>query len=274
MKEEGELLGLVSLLVGIAVWWLLWCQSKGHPLGRLALLGGKSRRRTPGQIISRALDGAAKGIAVRLFPRESKIGTGIIRRVLVAGALGVMATGFACLLEGGQGWKWAGLGGTLAGWYGPEWWRGRERGRRVREVAVSLPQLLDLMVVCAEAGLNLRGSLERAVAVVGGKWGEEVRVLLDAMSPARVMEELERKYRLAELGLLSAALRQGETLGLPANEMLRGLADQMREAMRQRAEAVIAAAPVKLSLCTACFFLPAALALTLAPQLLLFISRW
>jgi Flp pilus assembly protein TadB len=134
--------------------------------------------------------------------------------------------------------------------------------------------LLDFLVVCQQAGLNLRGSLEKGARAVGGRLGSELRALLDAVPPARLITELGERYGCQELKILGGALRQGELLGLPMVDVLRAQADGVREAHRRRVQAAAATAPLKLSLCTVCLFLPAVLALVLVPQLLVFLSRW
>lgn len=156
----------------------------------------------------------------------------------------------------------------------PFWWEERSRGRMVREIATELPQFLELLVVCHEAGLNLRESLERVARAAGGRLGGEIHTLLDTVGPAQLVVELGRKYGVPELRALGGALRQGELLGLPMVEVFRSQAQALREASRRRVRAMSATAPVKLSVCTVCLFLPATLALVLVPQLLVFLSRW
>jgi len=201
--------------------------------------------------------------AVRRLGRGALSGAGFVLAVTVGGVLFGTLPSVRLIIAT-----------ALAGGFLPTWWEERSRRAQARDLAGVLPQFLDLLVVCQQAGLNLRGSLDRAALAVGGRLGRDVRTLLDTVPPAQLVADLGEKYRVAELRTLGGALRQGELLGIPMVDILRSQAEGLREANRRRAQAGAATAPLKLSVCTVCLFLPAALALVLVPQLIVFLSRW
>ena len=55
----------------------------------------------------------------------------------------------------------AAAGGAVAGWIAPVLWISRQLKRRTRSVATGLPNALELLVVCVEAGLSLEDGLQR-----------------------------------------------------------------------------------------------------------------
>lgn len=273
---------LAAVLTGLTVWVSMACLAPG-PLRRLNVPG--RNRDQPGflRTLEEGVGGAVGRLLYRLgVPRGPKGIAGgryvlpdkrLGRSALAAGALAAAVAAMA-LLAGSPPAPHVVLTAMVAGSLLPGWWEARARRARSRELASDLPQFLDIVVVCQQAGLNLRGSLEKGARAVGGRLGSELRAVLDAVPPARLITELGERYGCQELKVLGGALWQGEVLGLPMADVLRAQAEGLREAHRRRVQAAAATAPLKLSLCTVCLFLPAVLALVLVPQLLLFLSRW
>lgn len=271
---------LAAVLAGLGV-WLCAAPDAGGSLrfpARDPRRGGVNPWRRLGERVGELLLHAWSRKGVRGSPSAATRQVGetarLVGRCLVTGAAGGVLLSLAQFAYGQVPSVRLAMGVALAVGLAPAWWEGRAEGARARQMLAALPQLLDLMVICQEAGLNLRESLERAAVAVGGKLGTEVRHLLDTMLPAQVVSDLGERYRLQELKALGGALRQGEMLGTPMVDILRAQADGLREAQRRRVRAAAATAPLKLSLCTVCFFLPSILALVLVPQLLAFLSRW
>lgn len=277
---------VAAVLVGLSV--LAWsCGSAGvrHPLGRLARAAGHGAR---GRVhrVEEAVGAAVLGLLGLIpgnggrmpLPAATGGDEGGRRRRAGLAVLSAAAGGFAVLVGGWLAGCSPATGllvaATVGGGLLPGWYRAREVRRRARELTRSLPQFLDFVEVCLRAGLNLRGSLERAAHGVGGRLGAEVRLLLDACPPAQVLSDLGERYAAPDLKAVGGALRQGELLGTPLADVLRAQAEGVREAGRRRMRAAAATAPLKLSLCTVCFFLPSVLALVLVPHLLAFLGRW
>ncbi|MEW6398056.1 MAG: type II secretion system F family protein [Bacillota bacterium] len=278
---------LAAVLAGMAIWLLASSAFAPGPLGRLTI---PERDRDWFGFLTTAEERVGE-VAVRLLSRLgvnrlSAAGASSVavpgnrthtrrlgRRAMAAAAVGVTATATA-LVAGSAPSPLLVLAAAAAGGLLPGWSEGRIRRARAREIAASLPQFLDFLVVCQQAGLNLRGSLEEGALAAGGRLGREVRAVLDAVPPAQLVADLGEKYDSPELRALGGALRQGELLGIPLADILRSQAEGLREASRRRLQAASATAPLKLSLCTVCLFLPSVLALVLVPQLLVFLSRW
>lgn len=278
---------LAAVLVGLTVLLSITWVVAREPLGRLMALSRTRAHPGPWRMLEERVGEALGGLLTRFGatglqrwgrfapagPASRMIWRRLGRAILAAAAMCLAAT-VAALVSGSLPAVQTILALTVTGGWLPGWWEGRTRRAQARELNSSLPELLDFMEVCQRAGLNLRGSLERAALAVGGRLGGEVRVLLDTCSAAQLLTDLGEKYDAQDLKALGGALRQGELLGVPLADILQAQAQGLREAARRRVQATAATAPLKLSLCTVCFFLPSVLALVLIPQLLVFLTRW
>jgi tight adherence protein C len=149
------------------------------------------------------------------------------------------------------------------GMLGPNWTLQRFRKSRIAALRRGLPDALDLMVVCAEAGLGLESVVDRvstelrssspAIAMEFNQLGQDMRLSSDrGMALVRMAErtELENFQQLA--GALSQALRYGTPLG----QALRVLAVEMRNERLMRLEEKAARLPVLLTIPLALFIFP------------------
>ena len=122
-----------------------------------------------------------------------------------------------------------------------------DREARIRK---SLPSVLDLLVVCVEAGLGFSSALTRAVAAVPGELSKEFAVALGELragaSRSDAMRRLATRVQLPEIRALVGALHQADELGVPIAPVLRQQADDMRVRRRQLAQERAQKAPVKM----------------------------
>ena len=149
--------------------------------------------------------------------------------------------------------------------------RGRRRQRRAAaEVLRSLPEVVDLFVLAAGAGLTVPLSVAAVARRATGPVAGDL---------ARVLEEVARGRRLADAletvpastgevtRPLIAALVASERYGAPLLDRLTRLAAEGRADRRRRAEAAARRVPVKLLFPLVCCTLPAFGLLTVAPLL-------
>jgi tight adherence protein C len=244
-------------------------QSAAERLARpvVAALAGRARRMTP------------SGRLAHLERRLNVAGaTWPIEYVLAAK---LAAAGFL----GGAGAVWTALSPSLpravvavvagaAGWFAPEavlYGRGRERQLTVRH---ELPDILDQITVCVEAGLGFDSALARASKTHGGPLAQEIqRMLQDVRVGIPRMEALESmlaRTDVAELRQLVHAVHQAETYGVPVAQALRAQAGEQREKRRQRAEEQAMKIPVKLVFPLVLCILPTLFIVVLGPAVLRF----
>ena len=115
--------------------------------------------------------------------------------------------------------------------------KAKERQKRIR---IALPDTLDQVTVCVEAGLAFEGAMARAAKTGDGPLAEElVRTLQDVqlgVPRKEAMRGLAERNNVEELGHFVSAIIQAETQGVPIARVLRIHANELREKRRQDAE--------------------------------------
>jgi len=144
--------------------------------------------------------------------------------------------------------------------------------RRQLAIRKSLPSVIDLLAVSAEAGAGLDGALEAVVNRKRGALVDEFRRLLAEMAVGKKREAawqaLSDRVNVLELNMLIWALRQAEELGVGTAKTLRTQADALRN--RRSLEIRYAAATLALKLLFPLIFciLPALFIVVLGPGLM------
>ena len=146
---------------------------------------------------------------------------------------------------------------------------------RAASIDRRLPDTLDLMVVCLEAGLGLNATIARV--------GEERATMNDALgrsstrwrsscASGRSREEalrgLGERNGVDDLKSLAALIIQSDRLGASMAQTLRSHADLLRTKRRQRAEEAARKLPIKMLFPLALFILPALFVVTAGPALM------
>jgi tight adherence protein C len=155
------------------------------------------------------------------------------------------------------------LGALMLGWRLPDFLLSRLAARRRLRLELGLPDALDLLVICAEAGLSLDQSIEQvsqdlrssnsAVADEFATTASEMQVLSNR---AEAFENLVERTGVASLRSITATLSQAIRFGTPLAESMRILAAEMRNARLARIEERAARLPVLLAIPLALFILP------------------
>jgi tight adherence protein C len=155
------------------------------------------------------------------------------------------------------------------GWVFPRMWlKGKVKARQ-KQVIKALPDAMDLITTCVEAGLGLDAALARVAEKSGGPLAEELtRMLRDiAMGKLRreAMTELDERIGVEELSSFINSVIQAEQLGVGIAQVLRVQSDQLRTRRRQRAEQAAHEAPIKMLFPLVLFIFPAFLLVILGP---------
>jgi tight adherence protein C len=129
---------------------------------------------------------------------------------------------------------------TAFGLYLPVFWLAAQAKARQSTILRALPDTLDLLTLCVEAGLGLEGALYRVVEKQTGPLAEEVRQMLREVGLGKSrrdgLTDLAERTQLDDIRSLAAALIQAEQLGTSAAKVLRAQAQRLRLRRRQRAE--------------------------------------
>ncbi len=155
------------------------------------------------------------------------------------------------------------------------WLTGRIRSRQ-KAVFRALPDALDLLTVCVEAGLGF----DAAMGNVHEKWEDDLglefgRVLQEirlGKLRREALRDMSERLEVSELTSFVAAVIQSEQLGVSMAKVLRIQSDQMRVRRRQMAEEEANKAPVKMVFPIGCLIFPSILLILLGPAALTMLS--
>jgi tight adherence protein C len=160
-----------------------------------------------------------------------------------------------------------------AGLFLPHWWLLRRIKWRQEEISDALPNALDLMVVCVEAGLGLDATIQRLAEeqqFTKQALSEEFQIASQMTRAGRPRSEsllaLKERVGLAEMSSLVVVLLQAERMGTGIARSLRVHADSLRTKRRQRAEERAAKIPVKMIFPLVLLIFPATLLVLLGPS--------
>ncbi len=170
-------------------------------------------------------------------------------------------------------------GGTAAtaviGLLGPDYAVKSMRSRFLKRLDRGLPDALDMMVICSEAGLGLEPAITRVAAEIGHAHPAVAEELRQTASELRIMAD--RRIALQNMGTrtgLESLKRLGATLvqtlqyGTPLSQALRTLSAEMRTEMLTRFEEKAARLPVLLTVPMIVFILPTVFAVVGGPAVL------
>jgi tight adherence protein C len=141
--------------------------------------------------------------------------------------------------------------GAAAGFFLPDLLVYNTGLKRQQRLALSLPEGLDLLTICVEAGLGFDAALAQVARNLDGPLASEFARVLQEMqigkSRAEAMRAMAERANVAEVRTFVSALTQSAELGIPVASVLREQAREMRVRRRQRAEAQAQKVPVKVT---------------------------
>jgi tight adherence protein C len=193
------------------------------------------------------------------------------------GARGVCAILFAILpflILGLMGIPWiqrllfTALGAGL-GFFLPLLWLRQRISSRQNNVRKSLPDALDLLTICVEAGLGFDAALSRVVE----KWDNDLSIefarVITEMRMGKLRREALRdmadRVDVSDITAFVAAIIQADQLGVSIAKVLRVQSDQMRLRRRQRAEEEAHRATIKILFPLAFLIFPSLFIVLLGP---------
>ncbi len=199
-------------------------------------------------------------------------------RILAAkglGLLGLCVVGAAYGLAISHSFGLAFIGllvGGLAGFYLPDLLLYNAGQRRQTRIQHALPDSLDMLTVCMEAGLGFDAALAQvAQNTTGPLAGEFTRALQEmqiGQGRSDALRAMLSRTTVPELRVFVAALVQAGELGIPIAKVLREQAGEMRVRRRQRAEEQAQKVPVKIMFPLITCLFPALMVVVIGPGIL------
>jgi tight adherence protein C len=174
----------------------------------------------------------------------------------------------------GRGWAIAGLA-ALLGVMLPDFWLARESKRRQKVIRNGLPDALDLLIVCLEAGSSLDQAVVKAsdeLEIAYPALAEELRLVTTEIRAGKPRLEALNNFavrtRVDDVRALVAMLVQTDRFGTSVAQALRTHAETSRTKRRQNAEERAAKLSVKLVFPLVFFLFPALYVVILGPAVI------
>ena len=143
-------------------------------------------------------------------------------------------------------------GGAILGYYLPVLWLRQKVDARRVEIMKGLPDALDLLVICVDAGLGFDAALARVTDKYHNALSDILSKALREVSLGRprleALDEMGRNSGVEDLHNFIQAVIQSEQFGTGIGKILRIQADEMRRKRRQRAQERGAQATLKMML--------------------------
>lgn len=165
--------------------------------------------------------------------------------------------------------------GAIFGLFIPSFILSRLITKRQEKISRALPDAIDLMVVCVEAGLGLNAALQRVgreLELVEPVLSNELAITNREIRAGKPRDEALRnlgdRTGVDDIKSLVAMLIQSDRFGTSIASSLRVFADSMRTKRRQRAEEMVSKASIKLIFPLLLFIFPALLIVLLGPALI------
>jgi tight adherence protein C len=234
----------------------------GNALGGSALLSDKDRR------------DLERSVAAAGYRPQQVVPLVIGLKVVLLLAIPAATYGIT-ELHGTTGFRQTMLvaGGLLVGMLGPNWVLGWMHKRYVKQLRMGLADTLDLMVICAEAGLGLESMVERVALEMGPSnppiatefttLSNELRLLSDRR---QALLNLGERTDVQGLRRLATTLAQTIQYGTPLGQALRTLSAEMRHERLIEFEEKAAKLPALLVLPLTLFILPCLVLLLAGPS--------
>jgi tight adherence protein C len=167
------------------------------------------------------------------------------------------------------------LGGAcmgIAGMIGPSFWLEGRKKKRQTNFRRSLPDALDLLVICLEGGLSLPSSLKRvgdelrtAHPILATELNVVQREIQLGSSPGEALQKMGIRTDLEEIRGLASVITQAERFGASLVKSLRVHAEALRNKRQQHAEEKAQQASVKVLFPTLLLIFPAIFVVILGP---------
>jgi tight adherence protein C len=164
-------------------------------------------------------------------------------------------------------------GMAILGYYLPILWLRQLVDGKRKEIQKAMPDALDLLVICVDAGLGFDASLDRVMNkyhnALSDKFAQMLREVSLGRPRAEALEEMGRSAGVDDLHNFVQAVIQSEQFGTGIGKILRIQSDEMRRKRRQRAQEMGAQATLKMLLpMVGCIF-PTLWIILLGPALLI-----
>jgi tight adherence protein C len=208
------------------------------------------------------------------FLNENALGIFLAARVILAAVLGLFAVVAVLLFSDMSSTNKvvAILGAAAGGYFLPNFVLSRRIKRLQQENRSGFPDVMDLMIVAAEAGLTLEASIDRIAKEIEKTYPTLSKQLSLAAIEIRAGRPLDQSLRafgerlgIDEVQGFATMIQQSKELGTSVSDALRVYSEEMRHKRMMMAEERAYALPAKLSIPVTAFILPVVIGIAVLP---------
>lgn len=161
--------------------------------------------------------------------------------------------------------------GFALGLYVPNFWlKGRVR-KRQKAIMRGLPDALDLMSICVDAGLGFEAAIQKVSQETEGPLSQELSRIISeirvGVPRVEALRHMAERTGVADISNFVAVLIQADSLGITIRDVLHTQSEQMRIRRHQRAEEAARKAPLKMLFPLVFFIMPALFAVIFGPAI-------
>lgn len=161
------------------------------------------------------------------------------------------------------------IAACIFGWLLPDVLVNSKGRQRKEEISKELPEVLDLLTVCIEAGLGFDGAIKKVVDKSKGVLSDEMFIVLKEIrmgKPRRdALRDMADRLIVDDLSNFVGSVIMAEQLGISVGKVLRLQSKEVRQKRRQRIEEMAMKAPVKMLIPMVFFIFPAIFVVLLGP---------
>jgi tight adherence protein C len=169
----------------------------------------------------------------------------------------------------------------LFGYIAPSFWVERRSEYRRLDAELGFPDLLDMLLICIEAGNSLDQAsrrVAREIKLVNKVLSEELNIVNDELYAGKsrnaVFRDFADRLQVADISAFAAVLRQSDEFGVSIAETLRVYASELRDKRVIRAEEKANLMPVKLALGSIAFTIPPAMLIMAGPSVMMILRTF
>ena len=159
---------------------------------------------------------------------------------------------------------------VVLGFVGPDFYLGSCVSGHQEGIRKQLPDAMDLLGACIEAGLSFDGALVKVAERMEGPFIDELIILYNQIQMGKprneALKQMAASSEIQELKTFLAALAQANELGIPINNVMEVQSQQLRETRRRIAQEKGLKAPVKMMIPMVTLIFPTILIVLMAPS--------
>ncbi len=159
--------------------------------------------------------------------------------------------------------------GFVVGMYIPNFWLKSKAQKRQKEIQQALPDALDMMSICVDAGLGFEAAIQKVAFQsknsLALEWRRVISEIRVGVPRSEALRHLAERTDVPDVSSFVGVLIQADQLGIAIRDVLGTQSVQMRIQRRQRAQETAAKAPIKMMLPMVLFIFPALFIVILGP---------